>query len=686
MIKIGSFFEEHIEKIILGIVGFVCVWLLIMRVLLSPNVVEYDNDRHSPGAIDKYISKQAKELKERLNRMPEPAAAYKSPVPDFIARFNSPIKEIDISIVPPQPYVSDKGPKRSYRLPEVGAIDDPAIEHIRAVVYIPVEVAGQLGARVQNQFEPSDIDLVTVQSSIDAAGLYMRFHESFAGDDLKERWRDPCLARPIFAAVQLQRQELLDDGSWSDWRDVPRTKIEPQAELFEIIEKVAELPAGGLAVRMLRFGERRVQTDLLQPEAYQIASANEEWFPPVLHEKFLEIQEARAKQEKREALEAEKEEREKEREYRRGGSGNRYGDTRTRTRGSISGTSSLYGGIESLYGSSGTRSRRSRGSDRTTGRYSEGGSTRRRRGETDDDLGREREFLTRREELAKKGPTIDDVYDELDSILITPLTDLSRLSSLVFWAHDDTVEPEKSYRYRMRLGAFNPIAGTDQFDERYAFRENDVILWSDFSRMTDVVSIPDRMYFFAKSINQAAKKVTVQVSKLVLGSWYSEDFFVRQGEVIGGIVESEKKRPLSVGIGGLRSSYYRSAEDIREPDAVDYDTGAVMVDVVAVNDWQVGSKMRPRHYFDMLYSFDDSTIEHMPVKNAYWASNLQVMYNEIRKMQSEPKEPFRPFNSGAGMRSRLRQSTTGRYDLYDEEYDLYDEDRAMEEMMDRRRR
>ncbi len=39
MIKIGSFFEEHIEKIVLGIVGLVCVWLLITRVIFSPNEV-----------------------------------------------------------------------------------------------------------------------------------------------------------------------------------------------------------------------------------------------------------------------------------------------------------------------------------------------------------------------------------------------------------------------------------------------------------------------------------------------------------------------------------------------------------------------------------------------------------------------------------------------------------------------
>ncbi len=676
MLKIGSFFEEHVEKIVFGIIGLICAWLLITRVVLSPNVLEYNNEKFSPGAIDKRINKQAKELEEELARLPEPAGPFKSRVPEFMAVFNSPIKNIDVSIVPPQPYISPSGPKRSYRLPQIGAISSAEVEHLRAVVYVPIrEITGE-SAYSQAEYEPNDIDFVTVESSIDVSALYGRFHECFAGDDLKERWRDPCLARPIFAAAQLQRQELGENNNWSNWQEVPRIKIEPRSKLFEVIENVSELPAGGLAVRILQFGEREVQMDLLQPAAYQIASANEEWFPPVLHEKFLEIMEAQARQEKREALEAEREGREDRRDGRRSVGGG-YGDTRTRTRGYSSGTAGLYGAVDSLYG--GASSQRMRGSDRTTGRYSDGRT--RRRGDSEDDLERRRELLARKKELSM-GPTIDDVYAEFDEILITPMTDLAKASPLVFWAHDDTIEPEKSYRYRIRLGVFNPIAGTEQFDSQYVSRKNDVILWSEFSNVTELVSIPGRMYFFAKGIQEAAKTVTIQVSKLVLGSWYSKDFPVKQGEVIGGLVESETKRVSSAGIGSPRLSYtsYRYESDVVEPEVIDYDTGAVMVDVVAVNDWLVGSKMRARRYFDMLYSFDGATIEHMPVKNSYWASDLQVVYNDIRKSQSEPKGEFRPFNSGTGVRRMQQRTTTG-------DYDLYEEERFFDEMiMDERRR
>ena len=63
--SIGSFFEEHIEKIILVIVGLVCVWLLITRVILSPITVSYDGRNFSPSAIDNYVYEQAQLLKQK---------------------------------------------------------------------------------------------------------------------------------------------------------------------------------------------------------------------------------------------------------------------------------------------------------------------------------------------------------------------------------------------------------------------------------------------------------------------------------------------------------------------------------------------------------------------------------------------------------------------------------------------
>ena len=68
MIKIGSFFEENIEKIVLVIVGLVCVWLLITRVIFSPNTVSYNDRNFSPSAIDNHIYGEAELLRQNTGR------------------------------------------------------------------------------------------------------------------------------------------------------------------------------------------------------------------------------------------------------------------------------------------------------------------------------------------------------------------------------------------------------------------------------------------------------------------------------------------------------------------------------------------------------------------------------------------------------------------------------------------
>ena len=66
-----------------------------------------------------------------------------------------------------------------------------------------------------------------------------------------------------------------DDGEWSEWEDVPRAKIDPERDKYKIIENISELPNGGIMVELAKFGEPKTQANLLQPDSYKIASAEE---------------------------------------------------------------------------------------------------------------------------------------------------------------------------------------------------------------------------------------------------------------------------------------------------------------------------------------------------------------------------------------------------------------------------
>ena len=700
MNKIVSFLEAHVEKIVLVIVGLVCIWLMITRVIFSPNQVTYGDGKYSPAAIDEQVFEEAKLLRDKVNTPPDGPDLYESKLAEFLAKLDSSISDIDVSIWPQVPYAVDetlRGTGGKYRLPRIGTVSEVAIEHIRAAAYVPTDVITPENQYDKAANEPNDIDLITVEAKFDIGGLYERFQQCFV-DDVEEQFSDPCLAEPIFAAVQLQRQELGKNGSWSDWQNIPRTRIDHYGELFEIVEDAGSLPPGRLKVTKLQFDDWQLQIDLLQPESYSMASAKEEWYPPLIHRKFLDIQKKEDAEEARKAREDKQTSNDRSDSRRSRGSG--LGSTTGRSGGRSSGRSGgrSGGGIAGggdIYGGAGggdTSRRRGRsGSSRTGGAQSYeggglGGSSGRRtrgrsggRGDQIGGLGGADDYMISGfpgDRLARRGPSMIDVYDEFDKIRLNAITVLEKMKEpLVFWAHDDTVEPRKHYRYRIRLGVFNPVAGTNQLSEQDEARKNEVVLWSEFSDITQQVEIPGRMYFFAKHIREPANVVTVQVSKYVNGYWHSEDFKVSQGELIGAVVETEietdRRRRSDVGYGGYggygggtdprmgagrgitdprMSSFGRPDEKSVVPDSIDYGTGAVMVDAVAVNDWAGDKNLTTRRYYDMLYSTDGTDIEHMPVRTAYWAKNLQSWYGRISTLENVTKEPFKAFKSGRSAR------------------------------------
>lgn len=658
--KSGNFFEEHIEKIVLAVIGLVCLYLLIFRVLISPNYVEYEGKKFGPSDIDTYISEQAKLLKDAMNSKPQPKQPYEPNSGRFAAVINSPLSNIDARLnMPLPPNLKQVSDGRKYSVPEIGAIDEVLVEHIRSVAYVPVVEIDDQHAYDQANSEPNDIDFVTVEAKYDVARLAKNFYEHFAGEAIKEQWRDPSLAKPVFAAVQLQRQELLDEAehekignsnqdTWSDWQTVPRTKIDPLREMFEIVENVDELPPGGMEIRLFQFDNPEVKIDLLQPEAYRIASADEEWFPPSIYKEYAKYQEQLELERKRQAREAEKLERQRqleearearerlleERQRKLSESGVKPYEFRTRARGDAD---DEYEVIESLVGR-----RRPPRRDSATGRISARRDIRRPAGGTEPPE-------TDRDKGTQKKKSMQDFYDKLDNILITKDADITKMTEpFVLWAHDDTVEPGKSYRYRIRIGVFNPTAGTDKLVEQDKWLSDKVILWSDFSQPTEAVEIPKKLYFFPLDIREVAKSVTVRIYKYVLGHWYGQKFNVNPGEIIGRVVEIKAEKEQSETVEGLDTI------TVPVPKTIDYSIGAVYVDCARVRDWSGGKNLHERAYFDMLYSFDGTNIERRAIKRSCWPQELWLKFFDIQKLEKEPRQPLRPWASKVKQDKRRR--------------------------------
>jgi hypothetical protein len=689
--KIGRFCERHVEKIVFILVVPVCAYLFFTRVIFSPNAVPYEGKMLNPGRIDAYVDEKANDLRDALagvQRRPQPrqyvslmsgpiepndpvvAGVFTSrPAPEsFRDLFVDPLSFLSMADTTVRVMPTIGG--RKYALPPVGPVTDVRVNHIRAAAYVPIGAVATAQAYNQANSELNDIDLVTVEAKFNVAELYRYFNAHFNGTEVAQAaWRDPCLAVPKFASVQVQRQERLGDGTWSDWVAVPRSRVEQFRELFTPIEKVEGLPPGGVKVRLMQLNSRPITMALLQPEAYQIASAEEDWLPPSFYDKFKTLQ-----------RKVELEERRKEREERQQEAATAT-STRTTTTSTTSGRrGATTGGDTGVYGGDrrgGTRV--TRGRDDTANDTRTATTRGARRGTTAAGGGPYEGAAGRGVDGQREVVSTDEAYLDYMEALITYTTDLSKLDKpMLFWAFDDTAEPGVTYRYRIRLGVLNPVAGTNELVERDMDKKDQVILWSRFSDVTPAVTIPRRLYFFAKDVQDRARAATVEVARYTLGYWYTQDFQVRPGEVIGREMEPPKKkeerRPSRqddritgpAGRGGAALLEQRmldmqtvALDNPETPKTIDYGTNAMLVDLVETTDLGSPPNLQPRPYHNMLYTTDGTTIEHMPVNQRNWPADLVQAYQQIAGERNRDRQPFRAFRATRG-----RGTQGGRGDPY----------------------
>ncbi|MCF7972874.1 MAG: hypothetical protein K9N55_03565 [Phycisphaerae bacterium] len=669
--KLGDLFEAHVEKIVLAVAGIIGLWLLMVFVVMNPNVVTYDDMSFSPGSIDEHIyTKKAKIVRDQLAQSANAADnAYQSilsepldvnapvledftrPLPHgFEGLFACSISNIDSHIVTAVPaYRSGrKSDERQYALPYVGRVSQVLAEHIRAAAYKPSEPITAEQTYQSVTHEVNDVDLVTVQARFDVASLRARFFESFAGGSLPPAWQDQAMGKPVFAAVDLQRQARQPDGTWGPWEEVPRIDTLPQNETYAVIEKASDLPAGGVRVRMIRLNEETVRTNILQPPAYEIASTYEEWLPPELHGKYQIERQKEELQKRREEREAEKStqqdtgnSRSRARGGARGGVNTQQGTGRNLGGGAYGPDSGARRGSRRGSGAAGNDrnammpGRTGAPNDRNTRRNARGAT----RGAQDlygmGDLGRGG--------MLTQASPLDEVFDDFEEIRLSPLNEFFRLDEVVFWAHDDSAEPGKTYQYRIRLGVLNPVAGLGQVVQKDIAFKDQVILWSDFSEVTKPVEIPNRLYFFATQFQDVSNSVSVEVAKFDKGYWRSEIFSVKPGEAIGRLVEIEPEENADELLAGSRQMYVGMLAP--EPDMVDFSTGVVFVAAEKINKWVGGKNLRAQVSFDMLYSDDGMEIQHLAIGSKNWPESLSLAYGNIKKLQKEPIEEYRAFGS-----------------------------------------
>jgi hypothetical protein len=128
------------------------------------------------------------------------------------------------------------------------------------------------------------------------------------------------------------------------------------------------------------------------------------------------------------------------------------------------------------------------------------------------------------------------------------------------WAHDLSIEPGKTYRYRLVVSVLNPLYRQKRIDD--TLREenyNKLALGPDpaeldASSWSAPVRVDSEHYFFMVKGSAQSQTARVEVWEVYDGRWVFEEFEVRPGDPIGRVVEKklhsgvQQKLDMNVGM------------------------------------------------------------------------------------------------------------------------------------------
>lgn len=595
--SIPELLEAHLDKAILGLLVVLSVFVLFRFVLTTPYTVSLDGQRYGPGNIDQRNRRYAAYLVEQMNTPAEPMRYDLKLGEEFELVFQNATPKLNIALVFPYPSQTAQAvqEQRQYPVPEIPRLTDVQLAYVRGAAHIPVEPLAPENPYSSAATELGDVDVVTVSGRFDLPALVRNFQQSFMGPRLAASWRDPMLARPVFARVELQRRQQNPDGTWGEWVAVPRPQVDAFREMMDKTPRtVDQMEYGGISLWIRQYDEPRVQLNVLQPICYDFASLEFQWLPP----KYFEEASAILKRQKEQQQRQTREER-----------------TRAAPQPALEG--GLPGMLIAPPGPGGAPMVDQRG-ERAAGRRAE--QPARPAAPAGETAGRM---------PAKKERTLEDVIRDFQKDKLTEQVKLDSLKdSILVWAHDDTVLPDSRYQYRIRVGVFNPVAGRGWLAGSSADIDNQTILWGPFVEISRPVEIPKRLDIFPAEFvaKQQLNAVKIEVARYYLGRWRTEVFETSAGQRIGAVVE---KRTAQQDRQNLPPAVSLSTEEelVRK---IDFTTPFMMVDALTSVDWGVPGNPNRREIPVLLYSQNEQQILVLPIGRGNWPAEMRRFYSDIK--------------------------------------------------------
>jgi len=518
-----SIVERHLEKMILAVVVVLLGLSLFRYFASSPRRVELAMVRGKqtvpPAKVDALLHDEVSRVEEEVLRAP----AERQEVADYLRQvqaLQTPQAGAGLMGVLATPLASVNAVG-----PDVQPIELAALEAALPAPDKPTVIAGREMPYQQTGAE--ETDTAHVICIYPWSGLDGQWRE------LLRQARVPSL--PVVAGVEAQAQVQQEDGAWSDPVAVsgavpPDEKGQP----FVIPEMPAFDGANGDKVNsvIVQLGDIGWQEDILQPVYYQIWWAGRNWLdwttklPKTEVTTAWEDEKAKPKEPVKVAMAPKP-----QAVVRRGRASNLPGSPK------FEGINMAEMMAEYL---------------RTEGQDEEADSSDREQIVRDRRQKSEERAKQRAEEAAKAPEAPQPTF-------VPDLEWQKQLGKVLVWLHDSSLQPGRTYRYRMRLKFINPLltyanSVVQEQDARQPY------VYSPYSQWSDPVRVPRVTEFFVTG--QSNNAVRVAIFTRHYGQEVMDQFTVLPGQPIGAV----KAMTLTHPVNGTSDSV-----------SVDFDTQAIAV-------------------------------------------------------------------------------------------------------------
>ncbi len=522
-IKGVNFFEQNVEKIVLGAVSLVLLGALTAQFVVEPNMVKIGSSEYPPHQRFLPAENEANALLARM-------AAPSPDVPEITEqalrdRFAARIE----GSISPRPRFALSTPGAEIQ----GVEDVPGAETVMAMPAIPpltgvvaatyiatVDPFEWVGSPELRPFlpaeQPFDKAAVSVEATFSGRALREALLRDPDGPEGPQRPLPPGWWRDNFEVlgIELQREERTATGEWTNVAEI--TSIPGRLDL---IHEVRTDRPNSAELRYIVEDARRAMPQIVQP-GYLRTIAGPAWVRPSEAVAALgltdEAQEIARVKSQIAAL-----------DERIAGLDRAIEDARAPGGGERRAPDPVRRGEPSP-----------RGEPQPGQRDATADANVRRLQAQREGVARQREIQVKR--LQDLGGTPDDPARRQDAR--TGVAPLLENAELRVWAHDVTARPGSIVRYRMRLVLNNPVFGKTSLSPEQQNLAADPLFPGPWSEWTAPVEVPAEQYFFITSASEAdalgrGPRASADLFKFYYGYWRRARATLEPGDSIRGTAQ-----------------------------------------------------------------------------------------------------------------------------------------------------